>query len=59
MEPLSKEEIEELEQEARLSGPWIAGVNPIPLRTQRLFYTARLGAEFVQQTQKKGEHVDG
>ena len=47
MEPLSKEEIEDMEDWAR---EYFDPV--IPIRWQRLFYTARLGAEFVKQTQK-------
>ena len=53
LKPLSKTEIEEVECFAK------AFFAPIPLRWQRLFYTARLGAEFEKQTQKKGAPVDG
>ena len=50
MEPLSKEEIESMEADAL---KFFGGMDT---EWQRLFYTARLGAEFVKQTQKGKDH---
>ena len=47
MEPLSKEEIDEVESFAQVF------FAPIPERWQRLFFTARLGAEFIKQTAQR------
>ena len=52
MEPLSKEEIDAFECQLILDGPYIVGINTLPMIWRRLLYTARLGAEFVKQTQK-------
>ena len=50
MEPLSKSVIDSLDNELhQLFG---AGIDPL---WSRLFYTARLGAEFVKQTQTAQE----
>ena len=49
MEPLNKREIELCERE--LCEEFV--VLKEPERWQRLFFTARLGAEFIKQTQKQ------
>ena len=49
MEPLSKEEIDEVESFAQV---YFA---PVPERWQRLFYTARLGAAYEQAMKNQKE----
>ena len=49
MEPLSKEEIDTAEYELFI----VMGYPKLPTVYQRLFYTARLGAQFVKATEQK------
>lgn len=51
MEPLTKEEIDQMEHAVTLILSIGSNTPPLPY-FDRLCYTARLGAEFVKQTEK-------